>query len=79
MNIFWYDFKLSLFFKMKHKIYKEFVHFHKFILIKNLLRKKLDLNWGKSNFFHNKLQKKSLKNHSYEKNHFGEKRHVVII
>jgi hypothetical protein len=32
INIFWYDFKLSSFFKMKYRIYKEYVHFYKFIL-----------------------------------------------
>ncbi len=34
INIFWYDFKLSSFFKMKHRIYKEFVHFYKLMFIK---------------------------------------------
>jgi hypothetical protein len=33
-NIFGYDFKLSPFFKMKHKICKESLHFYKFIFIK---------------------------------------------
>jgi hypothetical protein len=28
-----YDFKLSLFFKVKHKICKKFLHFYKFIFI----------------------------------------------
>ncbi len=34
INIVWYDFKLSSFFKMKHKICKENVHFYKFMFIK---------------------------------------------
>ncbi len=38
-----YHFKLSSIFKMKHKIYKEYVHFYKFILIKKLLNIFLDL------------------------------------
>ncbi len=33
-NIFWYDFKLSSFIKMKHKICKESIYFYKFILIR---------------------------------------------
>jgi hypothetical protein len=34
IKIFWYDFKLSSFFKMKHKIYKEFVPFLNYIFNK---------------------------------------------
>ncbi len=34
IKIFLLDFELSSFFKMKHKICKEFVHFYTFIFIK---------------------------------------------
>ncbi len=35
INIFWNDFKLSSFFKMKHRFYKKYIHFYKFIFNKN--------------------------------------------
>ncbi len=34
LRVFWYDFRLSSFFKMKHKIFKESIHFYKFVFIK---------------------------------------------
>jgi hypothetical protein len=40
-NIFSYDFKLSSFFNMKHKIYKESIHFYKFIFIKKMIMKEI--------------------------------------
>jgi hypothetical protein len=71
INIFWYDMKLSSFFKMKHKICKEFLHFYKFIFIKKWLRKKFIE--AILIIFHNKLPKKSFKNHLYEKVFLGKK------
>jgi hypothetical protein len=43
MNIFWYDLKLSSFFKTKHRIYKESTNFYKFLFIQQQLRKTIDL------------------------------------
>jgi hypothetical protein len=72
MNFFWYDFKLSSFSKMMHKIYKESVHIYKFIFIPKWLRIFLTY-WGILIVFHNKLQKNHSKNHWYEKIILGEK------
>jgi len=44
---------------MKYRIYKEFVHFYKFIFIKKNLRKKNWIIGAILIIFHNKLQKKS--------------------
>jgi hypothetical protein len=41
-------FQIIFIFKMKHKIYKESIHFYKFILLKNDLK---NLTYG-SNFSH---------------------------
>jgi hypothetical protein len=43
MNIFWYDLKLSSFFKMKHRICKEFAKNYKILFVQKGLSKKIDL------------------------------------
>jgi len=58
---------------MKHKIYKEYVHFYKFIFIKKILRKNNWLIGAILIIYHNKLQKKHSKIHWYEKIILGEK------
>jgi hypothetical protein len=55
MNIFWYDLKLSSFFKMKHKICKKSAKVYKFLFIKNLLK---TFEVALTNF-HDKLQNNS--------------------
>jgi hypothetical protein len=57
---------------MKHKIYKEFVHFYKFIFIENDfflggLIEEILIN------FHNKFQKQSFKKSFIWKNYFEKK------
>jgi len=74
MNIFWYDLKLSSFFKMKHKICKESAKVYKFLFIKNLLKK---FEAALTNF-HKKLQNNSFKISLIWKNYFGEKRHAIL-
>jgi hypothetical protein len=69
----WYDFQLSSFFKMKHKIYKEFVHFYRFIFILKWLRIVFWLIGAFLIDFHNKLQKKSFKKLFVWKSYFEEK------
>jgi hypothetical protein len=60
---------------MKYKIYKEFVHFYKFIFIKEWLKNSFLIYWNNTSIFHNKFLKKSF----MWKNYFREKRHVVLI
>jgi hypothetical protein len=50
LNIFLYDFKLSSFFKMKHRIYKEFLHFYKLIFIFKMIGFFFTY-WGNFNHF----------------------------
>jgi len=72
-NIFWYDFKLSSFFKMKHKNCKESIHFYKFIFIKKWLRKIIDLLGQFWSFFIASRKNNHSKRHSYEKLFWGER------
>jgi len=75
INIFWYDFKLSSFFKMKHKICKEFVHFYKFIFNKKTIKIFFWFIGAILIIFHNKLHKKSL----IWKSYVGEKEHAKLM
>jgi hypothetical protein len=59
LNNFWYDFKLSSFLKMKHRICKEFVHLYKFIFIKKMIKKKIELLGQLQSFFIISCKKKS--------------------
>jgi hypothetical protein len=59
---------------MKHKIYKESMHFYEFIFIEK--------NWLIGTILivlHNKLQKKKFKNSFIWKSYFGDKIHVILM
>jgi hypothetical protein len=58
---------------MKHRIYKEFLHFYKFIFNNKWLRTFKELIGAILIIFHNKLQKKILKKSLYEKTILGKK------
>jgi len=58
MNLFWYVSKLSSFFKMKHKIYKEYVQM---FIYSTMIFLKMWFSEETLNIFHNKLQQISFK------------------
>jgi hypothetical protein len=64
---------------MKHRIYKEFVHFYKFIFNKKMIKFFFWLIGAILIIFHNKLQKKSFEKIIIWKNYFGEKGHARLM
>jgi hypothetical protein len=72
MNIFWFDLKLSSFFKMKQNL-QGICKFLQILIYSTMIRKKHWFIGGTLTIFHNKLQQISFKKSLYEELILGKK------